>query len=163
MEIYLNPRKFTLCYANTDSLLMCLTELHVDDCVKPEYKDKCLRDVRPQLFVNEYCDKHKENFIQTKLKNDKWNMTEECCKNENKRQSRKPGLIKLEAEGHKFNALVPKSYILVNDNDGSVKQMHKSVQKSWERTGTVTKTTNKDFRIVLKQKKALRSSNTKRR
>ena len=183
METYLNPRKFTLCYADTDSLFMCLTELHIDDCVKPEYKDKWLRDVRPQLFVNEYCDKHKENFIQTKLKNDKWNMTEECCKKENKRQSREPGLLKLEAEGHKFNALVPKSYILVNDNDGSVKQTHKGVQKraadllTWEtyrearETGTVTKTANKGFRIVpylgmctyTQTKKALRSGDIKRR
>ena len=132
LERYLDPRKWTSLYCDTDSLFLALTEDSLDDCVLEVMREDWFKHggARQRLFVDEFCKKHQSEFIETKCRRrEQWDTeARACCKAERAEQSRRPGLLKMEFEGDSFCALCPKSYVVV-DEAGNVKKTHKGVQK----------------------------------
>ena len=131
LERYMEPAKWNSAYCDTDSLFLLLAEDSLDECVREDMRDEWFsrNGPRQRLFVSEFCERCQDWFIEAKKAGvtATWVMNS-CCAKEQLRQSRVPGLLKLEFQGTSFCALCPKSYA-VADEQGNLKKTHKGVQK----------------------------------
>lgn len=94
---YMEPGSYRLCYCDTDSFALTLCEDHIDDCVKPDLRDKYNAEIKPKWFATE-CDK-----VPT---------CADC-----RRSQKTPGLLKIEARitSGWLLATSPKCYIMTQD------------------------------------------------
>ena len=91
---YMEEGSYRVCYADTDSFAISLDRDHIDDCIRPELREKYLAEIKPKWYATE-CEK-----------------TPTC--NDCKRSQKKPGLLKIEARITTgwLLATSPKCYIL---------------------------------------------------
>ena len=92
----MEPGSYRVCYTDTDSFLISIAEMDLDDCVRPELRQKYFNDVKPKWFAPN-CD-HADPA------------TCEPCK----RAEKTPGMLKTEATltSGFFLATSPKCYML---------------------------------------------------
>ena len=121
---------YRLCYCDTDSFALSLCEPHIDDCVRPELREKYLREIKPKWFASE-CEKMP------------------AC-NDCKRSQKKPGLLKIEARltSGWLLATSPKCYMMA-ENAASDK-MSEMEQKIIE-FGNLTNNDDDNVRKILKE------------
>jgi len=99
------------CYAamDTDSAYLGISASRLHNVVRPEKLQEFYKEYE-QWFVNEACDSHKNDFIQTCANGDAWVPVCEKCTESKKYHTRTPGLFKVEWEGQSIVALCSKTY-----------------------------------------------------
>ena len=105
-------------------------------------------------FPRPYCDRHKADFVDAKMKEyeggEPWSAAK-CCKSVLDHDRRTPGLFKVEFEGTGMVALNSKTYCCWSDND--CKYSSKGVSK------TTTQFCKDDFEGVLRDNKSVQGKN----
>jgi hypothetical protein len=91
---YMEEGSYRLCYADTDSFALTLCHDHIDECVRPQLREKYFAEIKPKWFAAE-CEK-----------------TPTC--DDCKRSQKKPGLLKIEAKitSGWLLATSPKCYLM---------------------------------------------------
>lgn len=101
LQEYMVPGSYRLCYCDTDSFALTLCEEHIDDCVRPELREKYIAEIKPRWFAKE-CEK-----------------TPAC--DDCKRSQKLPGLLKIEARitSGWLLATSPKCYLMTSSKGGT--------------------------------------------
>ena len=91
---FLRPNSYQLTCCDTDSLYFGLSENTIDEAVKPEMRKHFYEDY-DKWFPTPACEKHKRNFVNTKVNGENWTPAQ-CCLDSFKFQKRTHGLFKEE-------------------------------------------------------------------
>jgi len=96
MKKFMEPGSYRVCYTDTDSFLISLCKMELDDCVKPELLETYLTEIKPKWFAPECTHPDPK--------------TCEPCK----RAEKTPGMLKIEADLRSgfYLATSPKCYML---------------------------------------------------
>ena len=109
---------FQYCEMDTDSAYIALAGDTIDDLVAPEHREHYFRH-RSEWLPAECCDKHKDDYVQTRLAGLPWTATEACCVARKAYDKRTPGLFKVEWHGDGFVGLCSKTYYCFGETDKS--------------------------------------------
>ena len=94
---------------DTDSAYIALAGDSIDDLVTKQHREHYFRH-RSEWFPAECCDKHEDDYVQTRLAGLPWTATEACCVARKAYDKRTPGLFKVEWRGDGFIGLCSKTY-----------------------------------------------------
>ena len=132
LKKYLDPRKFAVAYADTDSLFLILHHPELSDNVLPCKRAEWFRDVYHQWFVPDSCPgEHRDEWTRRMIAGDPAPAAApDCCRRCHVKHTRTPGLLKEEFHASKFVALNAKSYCLVGANGTDTKRSMKGVNES---------------------------------
>jgi hypothetical protein len=101
---------------DTDSCYKVLSRNRLVDVVKPKTRSEFF-DRYGEWFVTPYCDRHRQDFIDTMIEGDgNWRL-EACCLAAKVRDSRTPGKFKEEFSGSIMVALNSKTYVCAKDEE----------------------------------------------
>ena len=106
---FCQKEKITLLETDTDSYYCALAERELDDCVKAEKRLEYFTQ-KPNYLVVAACEKHKQNYIETKVAGREW-IPQPCCLARETYMKRMPGIYKLELSSNSMSLLAPKSYV----------------------------------------------------
>ena len=106
---YVERPMFQYCEMDTDSAYIALAGDSIDDLVAPEHREHYFRH-RSKWLPAECCDKHEDDYVQTRLAGLPWTATEACCVARKAYDKRTPGLFKIEWCGDGFIGLCSKTY-----------------------------------------------------
>ena len=98
----MEPGSYRVCYTDTDSFLISMCESDLDDCVRPNLRDKYLNEIKPKWFAPECTHSNPK--------------TCEPCK----RAEKTPGMLKVEANltSGFYLATSPKCYMMAELKSG---------------------------------------------
>ena len=106
---YVERPLYQYCEMDTDSAYIALAGDTIDDLVAPEHREHYFRH-RSKWLPAECCDKHEDDYVQTRLAGLPWTATEACCVARKAYDKRTPGLFKIEWCGDGFIGLCSKTY-----------------------------------------------------
>ena len=106
---YVERPLYQYCEMDTDSAYVALAGESIDDLVTSEHREHYFRN-RSQWLPAECCDKHEDDYVQTRLAGRSWTATESCCLARKAFNKRTPGLFKVEWCGDGFIGLCSKTY-----------------------------------------------------
>ena len=106
---FCQKEKISLLETDTDSYYCALAERELDDCVKAEKRLEYFTQ-KPNCLVVAACEKHKQNYIETKVAGREW-IPQPCCLARETYMKRMPGIYKLEFSSNSMTLLAPKSYV----------------------------------------------------
>ena len=106
---YVERPMFQYCEMDTDSAYIALAGDTIDDLVAPEHREHYFRH-RSKWLPAECCDKHEDDYVQTRLAGLPWTATEACCVARKAYDKRTPGLFKIEWCGDGFIGQCSKTY-----------------------------------------------------
>ncbi len=101
---------------DTDSAYIALAGDSIDDLVTKQHREHYFRH-RSEWFPAECCDKHEDDYVQTRLAGLPWTATEACCLARKAFDKRTPGLFKVEWRGDGFIGLCSKTYYCFGATD----------------------------------------------
>ena len=113
---YVERPLYQYCEMDTDSAYIALAGDTIDDLVAPEHREHYFRH-RSEWLPAECCDKHKGDYVQTRLAGLPWTATESCCLSRKAFDKRTPGLFKVEWRGDGFIGLCSKTYYCFGATD----------------------------------------------
>ena len=119
---YIPDRHIEIVESDTNSVYCTISRDSFDECVPEELKRAYFIEKR-NWVPTEVCDRHLNEYAQTKVSGDLWNPPP-CCLEYFAFQKRVGGKFKLEWEGEKIVALTCKSYLA---SGPQVKQVSKGV------------------------------------
>ena len=133
-----------------------LSENTIDEAVKPELRKDFYEDY-DKWFPTPACEKHKRDFVTTKVNGENWTPSQ-CCLDSFKFQKRTPGLFKEEFRGEGIISLCSKTYIAWGDEGDKISCKGLQKKRNLENltkqkylnvleTQTAGKGTNKGFRV----------------
>ena len=125
MQKFLPRRMYELAEMDTDSSYFGLARSSIDDCVPLHLKRQYFADY-DLWFPMRACAAHKNEFVETKMRNLEW-VPAECCRKASKYDKRTPGKFKIEFNGDGIVALCSKTYICFGDKE--TKLSCKGIQK----------------------------------
>ena len=103
---------------DTDSAYIALAGDSIDNLVTSEHREHFLRH-RSEWLPAECCDKHKDDYVQTRLAGLPWTATEACCVARKAYDKRTPDLFNIEWCGDGFIGLCSKTYYCFGATDKS--------------------------------------------
>ena len=106
---YVERPLFQYCEMDTDSAYIALAGESIDDLITSEHREHYFRN-RSEWLPAEWCDEHKDEYVQTRLTGRTWTATEPCCIARKAFDKRTPGLFKVEWHGEGFIGLCSKTY-----------------------------------------------------
>ena len=113
---YVERPLYQYCEMDTDSAYIALAGESIDNLVAPEHREHYFRN-RSQWLPAECCDKHKGDYVNTRLAGRTWTATEPCCLAHKAFDKRTPGLFKIEWCGDGFIGLCCKTYYCFGETD----------------------------------------------
>ena len=116
---YVERPLFQYCEMYTDSAYIALAGDSIDNLVTSEHREHFFRH-RSEWLLTECCDKHKYDYVQTRLAGLPWTATEACCVARKAYDKRTPGLFKIELCGDGFIGLCSKTYYCFGATDKSI-------------------------------------------
>lgn len=145
---FVHRKDFQYVTMDTDSAYFA-TSNEFESIVIPEKKRQFYQEY-DKWFVPPFCDRHKSDFIETKLKGNTW-FKKSCCEKSLNFHKRTPGLFKQEWKGNGIIALNSKTYFCFGENGQKLStkglnKNHNSLQK-------------KEFLNVLKNKQIVKGTN----
>ena len=115
---YVERPLYQYCEMDTDSAYIALAGDTIDDLVAPEHREHYFRH-RSEWLPAECCDKHEDDYVQTRLAGLPWTATDACCVARKAYDKRTPGLFKIEWCGDGFIGLCSKTYYCFGATDKS--------------------------------------------
>ena len=109
IDRYVERPLYQYCEMDTDSAYIALAGDSIDDLVSAEHREHYFKH-RSEWLPAEYCDEHKEEYVNTILAERTWTATEPCCIARKAFDKRTPGLFKVEWRGDGFIGLCSKTY-----------------------------------------------------
>ena len=106
---FCQKEKLTLLETDTDCYYCALAERDLDNCVKAEKRLEYFTQ-KPNYLVVAACEKHKQNYIETKVAGREWTPQPYCLARETY-MKHMPGIYKLEISSYSMSLLVLKSYV----------------------------------------------------
>ena len=94
LDRFIDHSDYEMVEMDTDSCYMGLTTPDLESAVKPDMRARFYQEF-DQWFPALACDRHKQDFIDTKLRGGEW-VQADCCKKRTKYDKRTPGLFKRE-------------------------------------------------------------------
>ena len=94
---------------DTDSAYIALAGDSIDNLVTSEHREHFFRH-RSEWLPVECCDKHEDDYVQTRLAGLPWTATDACCVARKAYDKRTPGLFKIEWCADGFIGLCSKTY-----------------------------------------------------
>ena len=92
---FFNKEDFELAEMDTDSLYFAISGSSIDNIVKEDKKEEFYSNFH-KWFPSPTCDQHREEFINTKCKNEPWLFPlQKCCGERYRDDGRTPGLFKV--------------------------------------------------------------------
>ena len=113
---YVERPLYQYCEMDTDSAYIALAGDSIDDLVAKQHREHYFRH-RSEWLPAECCDKHEDDYVQTRLAGLPWTATEACCLARKAFDKRTPGLFKVEWRGDGFIGLCSKTYYCFGATD----------------------------------------------
>ena len=115
MRRYLPSSSYSLVQMDTDSSYFGITRDTLEECVHDHMKRDFYENY-DEWFPAEACEKHKQDFIETKMGGRPW-VLDECCHKAKAYHKRTPGKFKFEFWGDGIVALCSKTYIAYGERE----------------------------------------------
>ena len=115
---YVERPLYQYCEMDTDSAYIALAGDSIDNLVTSEHRAHFFRH-RSEWLPAECCDKHEDDYVQTRLAGLPWTATDACCVARKAYDKRTPGLFKIEWCGDGFIGLCSKTYYCFGATDKS--------------------------------------------
>ena len=113
---YVDRLLFQYCDMDPYSAYITLAGNTIDDLVMSDRREHYFRH-RSEWLPAECCDKHEDDYVQTRLAGLPWTATEACCVARKAYDKRTPGLYKIEWCGDGFVGLYSKIYYCFGATD----------------------------------------------
>ena len=135
--VYFEAGSVEIVYSDTDSYFLELSVKKLDLAVSEAKKIEFFSEVRHRWFPREFCEAHKADYVYRKTRYEDWEPMCDDCESTFLKDSKNPGLFKLESRFTKGVFLSPKLYCVENEETGEVKGGSKGIQRR-DKNSTVT-------------------------
>jgi hypothetical protein len=148
IDRYFSRSDFQYCAMDTDSAYLAMSG-NFEDLILDHKREEFFINYA-QWFIPPFCEQHKKDFVDAKIKNLPWKLLP-CCKDAQSFHKRTPGLFKPEFEGEGIIALNSKTYFCFGENKTKIST--KGISKS------LNSLMKQDFLNVLENKTVVSGTN----